>query len=62
MSIKEVDKRKQRLVDAFRSHLTYDQKSYCGFKDPFSEEAAKKTEQDCFELADIAIKQFNQRD
>lgn len=46
---------KQRLVSAFKTYLTYDQRSDVRWKSPIDEETIQKMKYDCDKLADIAI-------
>ena len=47
--------KKQRLVDAFKVYLTYDQRSDVRWKSPMDEETIQKMDYDCDRLANIAI-------
>ena len=46
---------KQRVVQAFKIYLTYDQRSDVRWKSPMDEETLQKMKYDCDKLADIAI-------
>lgn len=46
---------RQRLIEAFKIYLTYDQKSDVSFKNPFDKDVISKMNYDCEKLADIAI-------
>lgn len=46
---------KHRLVQAFKTYLTYDQRSDVRWKSPMGKKTLQNMQYDCNKLADIAI-------